>query len=70
MFLDHLHAIDGAIKKNQNKHILHNKIGRNLVVFDELRRMLMIVSSDKVSYFFFFKLGSNNQFRTAFIACL
>lgn len=50
MFLDRLHAIDGAIKNRRCKHLLFNKIGHHVrLVFDELRKMLVIVSSDKAS---------------------
>ena len=59
VFLDHLHAIDGSIRNDRCKYLHHDKIGRNLLVFDESRKMLMIVSSDKVGCLIFFKLGNN-----------
>lgn len=69
VFLDHLHAIDGATKKKPRKLLRYDKIGRNISVFDESRRMLMIVSSDKVSYIIFSGWRITVSFRTAFIAC-
>ena len=49
MFLDRLHAIDGAIKGDHCKRLHCEKIGHNILVFDETRKMLVIVSSDKAS---------------------
>lgn len=50
MFLERLHAIDGAIKRGQCKHLYREKMGDNvLLAFDESRKMLVIVSSDKAS---------------------
>ncbi|KAL4067468.1 hypothetical protein V8B97DRAFT_2061708 [Scleroderma yunnanense] len=47
--LDRLPAIDSAIKRNHYKQLRRDKIGREFIlVFDELRKMLVVVSSDKL----------------------
>lgn len=50
MFLDRLHAIDSTIKRGQFKQLHRDKFDPNVhLVFDESRRMLVIVSSEKAS---------------------
>ena len=50
VYLDRLPAIDRAIRRRHCKQLVRNKIGQNfLLVFDESRKMMVIVSSDKVS---------------------
>ncbi|KAL4072312.1 hypothetical protein J3A83DRAFT_4188311 [Scleroderma citrinum] len=49
VILDRLPAIDGAIKRSLYKQLRRDKIGREFIlVFDELRKMLVVVSSDKL----------------------
>ncbi|KIO11026.1 hypothetical protein M404DRAFT_127237 [Pisolithus tinctorius Marx 270] len=49
VYLDHLTAIDAAIARGRGKILNREKIGQDFVLaFDESKRMLSIVSSDKL----------------------
>ena len=49
VYLESLTAIDNAISKQRGKSLNREKIGQDFVLaFDESKRMLSVVSSDKV----------------------
>ena len=49
VYLDRLEAIDGAISRNRRKSLNREKIGHKfLLAYDESKKMLAVVSSDKV----------------------
>ena len=52
VYLESLTAIDGAISRGRGKQLNREKIGQDFVLaFDESKRMLSVVSSDKVCIF-------------------
>lgn len=49
VYLDGLASMDGAIARGRGKRLNREKIGQDfLLAYDEMRRMLAVVSSDKV----------------------
>ena len=54
VYLESLTAIDNAISRERGKSLNREKIGQDFVVaFDESKRMLSVVSSDKVRIFIY-----------------
>ena len=49
VYLDNLAGMDGAIARGRGKLLNREKIGHEfLLAYDELKKMLAVVSSDKV----------------------
>lgn len=65
VFLESLHAIEGALAQSRGKKLNRDKIGEFILAFDESKRLLSVVAREKVG-FTSNLLGGSNERDTSF----